>query len=331
MSDDSRINARVSLLQAPRKLVLKQEVVDTASLGATELAIATEFSAISPGTELAAYAGLPPLRPGNPYPRLVGYCNCGRVIAAGAAVEKFRVGDRVLTFASHRSHYRIDAKEVVATIPPDLDGALASVTYLFHLSYAALQRARVTRGQRLAVIGLGVLGMTTAATAHLEGLHVIALSKREAALKQAHKFGADETMALTRTGVRELADVVVTTSNDWNDWLVALQAARRGGTIAVLGFPGREQPQAAFNPLDSQYFYDKQLSVFAAGQLVEGSPEIETSKLQQNMAFLVDQIARKRLPAGELARHVKPADQLVAAYEELLARRGDVLTYILQW
>jgi hypothetical protein len=49
------------------------------------------------------------------------------------------------------------------------------------------------------------------------------------------------------------------------------------------------------------------------------------------MAFLVDQIARKRLPAAELARHIKPADQLVAAYEELLVHRGDLLTYILQW
>ena len=104
-----------------------------------------------------------------------------------------------------------------------------------------------------------------------------------------------------------------------------------GGAVVVLGFPGRGQPQAAFNPLDSRYFYEKQLSVLAAGQLVEASLKIETRKLQENMAFLVDLIARKRLPAEKLARHVRPADQLAAAYEELLARRGNVLTYVLRW
>ena len=334
MTMSRNINARVSCLLAPGKLVFEEEIIDPASLAPGDVAVATEFSAISPGTELAAYSGAPPLRPGNPYPRLVGYCNCGRVISAGGDVEKIRAGDRVLTFASHRSHYRMPAKEIAALVPPALHGALASVTYLFHLGYAALLRAGAKAGDRVGVIGLGALGIAAVAMAREIGAHVIALSGREAALAKVRRLGAGETLKLDDPAVAEIgADIVVSTSNKWDDWLAALRAARRGGIIAVLGFPGREQPQPLFNPLDSQYFYDKHLTFMAAGHLIESdqSPEAGALVLHRNMAYLVDLISKDRLPAQEMACHILPAEELAKAYDDLLARRGDALTYVLRW
>lgn len=328
----SEIRARVSRLIEPRKLIFEDDIFDADLLTSEEVAIATEFSAISPGTELAAYTGLPPLRPGNAYPRLVGYCNCGRVIAVGTAVKKFAVGDRVLTFAAHRSHERVKAAEIAAKVPSTLDGALASVTYLFHLGYAALQRVKIKKGQRVAVIGLGVLGMTTASIARLEGAHVIVLSRRKEIFAEAQKFGAHELVGMTDASVDEIgADIVVTTSNDWNDWVVALRAARRGGTIAVLGFPGRGLPPPTINPLDSQYFYSKQLNLVAVGQIVGTDPEAEMRLTRRNMQHLVELIAANRLPAKDLIGGIRPAAELADAYEDLSARRRGVLTYVLGW
>ena len=54
------------------------------------------MTAISPGTELAAYVGLPPLRDGPAYPRLQGYCNVGRVLTVGERVRHLVPGQRVL-------------------------------------------------------------------------------------------------------------------------------------------------------------------------------------------------------------------------------------------
>ena len=321
----SPIRAHVSRLLGPRHLVFEEEAIDPGSLATGEIAIATEFSAISPGTELAAYSGLAPLRPGPVYPRLVGYCNCGRVLGVGRNVTRVRAGDRVLTNAAHRSHYRTSEVDILALVPADLDGACAAVAYLFHLGYAALLSAKVKAGQRVAVIGLGALGMTSVAMARAAGARVVAVSHRDRALAQARCFGADETRRIDDPGNTEAdADVVITTSNDWDDWLLALRAARRGGTIAVLGFPGRGQPPASFNPLDSQYFYDKQLTVMAVGQTGD-------AELARNMAHLLELIAAEKLPALALARDVRPAGELQAAYEDLLRRPDDVLTYVLQW
>ena len=320
-----RISAQVSRLLGPRQLVFEQEEIELASVDGNKIIIETEFSAISPGTELTAYSGLAPLRPGPVYPRIVGYCNCGRVLAVGRNVTRVRTGDRVLTSASHRSHFCLPEAEILAIAPVDVGGPQTAVTYLFHLGYAALLSAKTKPGHRIGVLGLGALGMASVATARAAGAHVVALSHRALALAQARGFGADEAYRTDDDSIAALnLDVVITTSNSWDDWLLALRAVRRGGTIAALGFPGRGQPSPSFNPLDSQYFYDKQIILMAVGQTDE-------EDLRRNMDHLVGQIAAEKLPAAELARHIRPADELQAAYEDLLRRPDKVLTYVLRW
>ena len=127
--------------------------------------------------------------------------------------------------------------------------------------------------------------------------------------------------------------MVITTSSSWRDWTVALRAADRGGVIAVLGFPGRGEPRPEFNPLASQYFYDKQLTLIGVGQLLDEVPgsRSPSPRLRANMSYLVDLISEGKLPAKELAAHIRPAQDLEQAYEDLLARREDALTYVLQW
>jgi threonine dehydrogenase-like Zn-dependent dehydrogenase len=181
---------------------------------------------------------------------------------------------------------------------------------------------------------MGVLGLATIALARVAGAEVIALSGRDSGLDEARAAGADRALLIADEAAANLsADIVVTTSNDWNDWRVALRAARRGGTIAVLGFPGRGQPAPDFNPLDSQYFYDKQLSVLAAGSVVESDlpADVVQFTLHRNMAYLFDLIAAGRIPAAEFCRHIRPAAELASVYEELAARPAGVPTIVLRW
>jgi 2-desacetyl-2-hydroxyethyl bacteriochlorophyllide A dehydrogenase len=329
------LTSTIVRLLGPRDLVFEQEQIDIAAIGPDDIVVATEFSAISPGTELSAYLGLPPLRPGPVYPRYLGYCNCGNVIAIGSNVKTVAAGDRVLTNAAHRSHYRIDQSEIITKVPAGMNGADASVTYLFHLGYAALLRANVRIGQRVAVVGLGALGIGAIAVSHAAGAEVVAISARERALSRSRRLGAVMTCGPDDDAVNSVkADVVISTSNNWRDWSVALRAARRGGAIAVLGFPGRGEPPPESNPLDSQYFYDKQLTLMAVGQLLDEVPgsRSPSPRLRVNMKYLVDLISAGRLPVKELAGHLRPAHELKQVYEDLLARREeDIPTYVLQW
>ena len=109
-------------LTRPGTIELRQE--DLAAPAPGQILCKTIVTAISPGTELAAFTGLPPLRPSVTYPRLQGYCNVGEVLESRA--DGFAQGDRVLSFTSHRSHFVLPAEGVLYTLPAAADaGAIA--------------------------------------------------------------------------------------------------------------------------------------------------------------------------------------------------------------
>ena len=85
------MRAVVYELEAPGRLVAREHDVDE-RLGPNDVLGETEVSAISTGTELAAWCGKPPLRPSRAYPRLVGYCNLAIVTAVGSAVSSIARG-----------------------------------------------------------------------------------------------------------------------------------------------------------------------------------------------------------------------------------------------
>lgn len=333
------ITAQTAVLEAPRDLQFKEEMLDTASLGDDELLAETIVSAISPGTELAAYNGAPPLRPGVVYPRLVGYCNVACVLACGKSVSGVVSGDRILTFSSHRSHFRIPATDVLAVLSPDIASEDAACAYLFHLGYDAVLKSGLRPGSDVVVIGLGVLGLTTVALAALAGARVFAISDHESPRQKALAFGA--AACFSRGEFSQLAErlgparaqVVVTTSNAWSDWRLALEAAGQQGTIAVLGFPGRQEDAIPFNPLDSAHFYMRQLRIMAVGM----APELPDSRgflpfnERANLQRLLEWIQAGRLRPAELVSGRFQGTQLGEAYECLMRREGNPLTYLLDW
>jgi threonine dehydrogenase-like Zn-dependent dehydrogenase len=333
------ITARIAILEEPRRLIFKLEKLDPENLSEGQVLCQTLVTAISPGTEVAAYRGAPPLRPGVIYPRLVGYCNVARVLRCAPGIDDIRVGDRILSFSSHRSHFLIQRKDVIARLPETIRNEDAACAYLFHLGYSALLSAEVRLGSTVVVLGLGVLGLGSVAMAALAGARIFAISNHAASRDRAVSMGA--SACFDRSRLPELMDglgqnraqVVVTTSNDWEDWRIALACAGNRGCIAVLGFPGREQTQIPFNPLESAHFYDRQLRIIAVGR----SPERADGRgflpfnERENMQRILDWICDGRLkPAMLLSGEIDPG-ALAEAYEQLLRREGSPLTYLLRW
>jgi threonine dehydrogenase-like Zn-dependent dehydrogenase len=265
------IESNVVVLDNPHSLIIVNEALDIASLDKSEIICETLMTAISPGTELAAYNGLPPLRPATTYPRLVGYCNVSKVIARGAEVTDFDIGDRVLTFQSHRSHFRTCQSKVICKVPDDLSDEHAVCGYLFHIGYDSIIRSPVCYGDSLIVVGLGVLGLTSVAAGVRAGLKVHAVSNQPHLGEIALDYGAshfhsrEDLRNFTRLEGFDGFDGVISTTNSWEDWSLCLQLARSRGHIGVIGFPGRGEETIKGNPLDSQYFYDKQLTIQCFG------------------------------------------------------------------
>lgn len=334
------MKSQVIRLFGPRQVTVTAEELEELPQPGS-LVARTLYSAISTGTEVAAYAGMPPLRPGPVYPRLVGYCNVAEVVSVGSEVKTYRAGDRILTFQSHRSAFVCSAKEVIALIPENADLPAVATTYLYHLGYNALLRGEFRPGYRVAVIGLGLLGLGTVALGNVFGARTFAFSNQAASLDLARSLGAlpcrkdewlDSSDKMSAEG-EEGVDIVVVTSNSWSDWRLALQVTRNGGCICVLGFPGRGEPTPDFNPLDSQFFYDKQLSLLACGYSpdLDAAPQDIRFTIRRNCGFLLELILASRLDPHRLITEMRPWYEIDKAYAAAADRSQPFLTCILDW
>ncbi|HMP74764.1 MAG TPA: zinc-binding alcohol dehydrogenase [Kiritimatiellia bacterium] len=325
------VEALVYRLLAPHDLRLDRESLSSPGPGMIQAR--TLYTVLSPGTELAAWRGDPPLRPGLAYPRLVGYCSVAEIEAVGDGVAAC-AGQRILTFQSHRSAFVCPAAEILAVLPVGIDPCEAAATYLFHLGYSTLVRGSVLAGSRVAVVGMGCLGLASVAMAHRAGAVVDGYSDVVAREASAMRCGATHVIRKQAVDSVEGAyDVVINTSSGWEDWFLSLRLARKGGTVCVLGFPGRTEGKPATNPLDSRWFYDKQLALIACGQLAESDvpPWENRFTVKRNCAYLLDQLARGALPAGELITRRVAFDQLEGIYRALEAREPDLVSAALEW
>ena len=364
------VDARVVHVVEPRRLEVRRETLVLEGLGFREIAAQTLYTALSPGTELAAYEGLRPLRPDRTHSRVVGYCNLARVVATGEWVTALAPGDLILTLQSHRSHFVCDEDEILFKLPEVMEGytedqlVRASTTYLFHQGHSALLRGDLKPGQYVAVLGLGTLGLATVAVASRFGARVFGFSNQPENRQRALEFGAagayekpsfseaDEPAVGGRLNARGAAaskpawrsdldratrgtgvDIVVTTSELWADWRAALELARPGGTVCVLGFPGRRQPRPDYNPLDPAYFYRKQLSLIACGYTpdVDVDPRDIRFTAQRNVAYLLDMVLSEELPAEQLISCVASWRDLDSLYQRIESRDHGFLTAVLDW
>lgn len=335
------INSHIYELRSPRELVIKTESLEASSLLQSQLLCRTLYSAISPGTEVAAYVGDPPLRPGPIYPRVIGYCNVAEVVAIGEFVTQYKVGDRILSFQSHRSAFISNEDRIICKIPDGVDLVEASVTYLFHLGYNALLKGGFQPGNSVAVLGLGALGLTSLAVANAFGGEAIGITGQINLEDTAHAFGAVHVFQKNQLDCSSMVkehsnggvDMLITTSSSWSDWRLAISSVRKEGVICVIGFPGRVQPKPTFNPLDSQYLYDSQLKIVNCGY----SPDLDVEPYEirftqkRNCNFLLGQIIRKRLPAANLISKIVSWRGLGALYEQMASKDRNIITGVLDW
>jgi threonine dehydrogenase-like Zn-dependent dehydrogenase len=340
MSAAVGVRSRRAKLYAARELAFEEFVLGRPDRD--HLLAETEFSAVSIGTELAAYLGEPPLRPGPVYPRLVGYCNVARVLEIGSEVPGVKVGDRIITHRCHESAFLCGAAEVLGVVPTTVTPEVATLTYLAHIGLGALQKARLEQGEIVAVLGLGVIGLATIGVARCLGHVVIALGNDPWRMDKAKVQGA---AACFRSDAPELLkkiaeathgrgiDVLVTTANSWQAWRTALEIPRLRGRIAVIGFPGRSEGPPRFNPLDSAFFYDKQLSILSSGPALVSpdAPEAALDGLRRDMATLLSFMATGRLQLDGLITHTVPWHQLRIVYEQAARHDKSLVAAILDW
>src|SRR5215213_3346739 len=274
---------------APREPVIRE--YEEPPLGPRQIRIKTEFASPKHGTELVAYhndavanrpydpawgAVIPrPVEVGlEDFPLPLGNMAVGTVVETGPEVTRFRVGDRVF------GHYRIRETQTVDEAAADLmpyglspEAAVCLDPLVMAL---AMRDAGIKLGDRVAIFGLGALGLFAEQLAKAAGADwVVAIDPLENRRELATRFGADVVInPLAGDGdvgieIRRLTgptpdptpraqtritggylerptqtghlgvDVAVETSGSVPALHQAIRATRFGGTICVSGWEGR--------------------------------------------------------------------------------------------
>ncbi len=207
-------------------------------------------SLVSAGTELSIYTGahmgyrLPnppfPLMPHRP-----GYALVGEATAVGSAVEGVAVGQRVLMEAGHGAMAVVDSRtHAVVPVPENVSSTCAPLARLAGIAFTALRLAPPQLGERVAVLGLGLVGLLACQLFRLAGARpVVGVDRLPARLKLAEGCGAlgvdsshaDPVAALAPVLGQAGADIVIEATGSPPLVSIALEIARPGGSVILLG------------------------------------------------------------------------------------------------
>jgi threonine dehydrogenase-like Zn-dependent dehydrogenase len=207
------------------------------SPAAGEVEVLARHSTVSPGTERAVLCGLPGARRAFPY--VPGYSCAGTVRAVGRGVRGFRPGDPVAGRVRHSSADSVSL-EVVFAVPPGVDLESASFIELGIITLQGIRKARILPGDRVAVLGQGLIGQLANRVARAIGAgEVIAMapSRSRAAISLA-RGGADQFLTTAEADFRPesvAADVVIEAVGTPDAIAYAARCARDGGRVVLLG------------------------------------------------------------------------------------------------
>jgi len=332
------------ILHGPRDLRLEEIDLDTNNLASDEMVVETDYSALSTGTDRGNYEGAERV-PGAPdYPRWVGYSNAGTVVKTESQVTRFKAGDRVFSLKPHQSAYIAKESEMIVPIPAGVPSEHASMTYLYHLGFHSLRNGQYTPGENVAVVGTGILGLTTISLARAFGARVVALSNSEMRIGFALKAGAhrawlsddpDLPQKLEEFTDGAGVDLVVLAANPWPAYQTAMESVRRGGRISILSLPGRGEDDLSFNPLALKWIYAKSITIKAVAGMPmylfpypDHAPRFNVARGCQYLLHLMEEGA---IRPPDLITHRLPYHQAKEVYERAFHRDKSMVGVVFRW
>lgn len=281
-------------------------------------------------------------------PMPLGYSSAGTIVALGEGMEGFRVGQRVACagggYAVHAEYVTIP-RNLIAPLPDHVDFQPAAFTTLGAIALHGFRLAQVQLGERVAVIGLGLLGLLAAQIASAAGCAVLGVDLDERRLELGRNLGitavarpqAEETgLSFSRGRGFDAVLICADTSSDDPVNLAGSMARDRARVVAT-GAVGLNLPR--------KIYYEKELTFlnsrsYGPGRYdpayEEGGQDYPPGYVRwtegRNLEAVVELLSNGSLQVQPLISHTFPIEQAPAAYELITARSkqpflGVVLTY----
>ncbi len=279
-------------------------------------------------------------------PMPLGYSSAGVVVELGEGVQGFRVGQRVACAGGgHAVHaeYAVVPQNLLAALPDEVEYESAAFATLGAIALHGFRLSEVQVGERVAVIGLGLLGHLAASIAAAGGCQVLGIDIDAARVELARKLGLQaipralaEQAALAISGGDGFDAVLVCADTESNDPIeLAGEIARDRAKVVAIGAVGLETPRRSY--------YAKELSLIVSRSYGPGryDPGYEEAGLDypigyvrwtegRNLQAFVYLLANGAVDVGKLISHRFSIEKAVQAYELIQSKKsflGVLITY----
>jgi predicted dehydrogenase/threonine dehydrogenase-like Zn-dependent dehydrogenase len=281
-------------------------------------------------------------------PLALGYSSSGTVLQIGDGVTNYKIGDRVVCAGGgHAVHaeFALVPENLAAHLPEKMDFESGAFTTLGAIALNGLRLANPQVGDKVAVIGLGLLGLVTAQVAEAAGCEVFGVDISPARVKFAKNLGLaagtnrnalEQYQSFTHgRGFDHVLICADTPSDDTVD--LAGVIARDRGHVVSLGVVGLNLPR--------KLYYEKELFFQVSRSAGPGRYDLDYEEKGadyplgyvrwtegRNLEAFVDLVAKGRINVKTLITHRFKIEDAKQAYDLITGKTkkaylGVLLTY----
>jgi predicted dehydrogenase/threonine dehydrogenase-like Zn-dependent dehydrogenase len=276
----------------------------------------------------------------------LGYSGAGILVEKHRTVTDLEPGDRVAYGGEGTGHAEtvITGRNLVARVPENVKLEHACFATLGSIALNAVRIANISLGDRVAVIGLGLVGQLVAQLARLQGAVVLATDLRTDRVQLARNLGAQEPIfgalkeqvATITNGKGADCVIVAAASKSSTPCKLALDICRDRGRIVVLGAVEMSFP---WNDM-----YLKEIQLFMSRAYGPGSYDPAYERQGQdypysyvrwtenrNMEEFLRLVGHGDVKIDPLITHRFPLTDGPAAYQTIMDPASNSLAVLLQY
>lgn len=272
--------------------------------------------------------------------KALGYSTSGTVISSMDNRGQFKVGDRVACAgADYASHAEITAipQNLIAKIPDNVSFEDASFTTLGAIALQGVRQAEPKLGERVAVIGLGLIGQITCQLLQANGCAVMGIDLDPNFVSIAKEHSADNAINRGDSNLMSACEnftdgkgfdaVIITAGTLSNDPIeLAGALARKKGKVIVVGVVKTDIPR-------DPHYYRKELDIRMSCSYGPGRYDVDYEDggvdypfayvrwtEQRNMEAFLYLLSKKALNLQPLTTHIFDISDAEKAYEIILGK-----------
>ncbi len=331
---------------APGQIGLIEESIPEPGPGEVQLRVT--HTAISPGSNVYIYQTGSYTGEWLGTPQECMYMGAGVITKLGDGVESVEVGDRVAINGIGHQEYAVAPARKAQRIPPSVSSEAASASYLAGWAVSTLHLGKYAAGETVAVVGLGLVGASTALVADMMGARVIGIDVAPERIDYARTLGltavvqgglpnsSDDILAVA--GSRGV-DLVMETSGAWSGFEQAFSLCREYSRIALMGLY-RRTPTAEYALKLHQMLYGfpsklhyKKIDIVGCGydpeEALPDSPYTFTR--EGNYAYLLEQAGRGKIDLEKLVTHRFTADEAGSVLDAFSKGDRSMIGAVFSW